>query len=94
MWDHTYANMLNMLDSHVKNVTDALQRTGLWENTLLVFTADNGGIDRGNSHPLRGHKHDPWEGGTRATAFAAGGLIPPPLRGTNSGDKLVHVSDW
>jgi len=95
MWDHTYANMLAMLDMAVGNVTDALKRSGLWQNTLIVFTADNGGVGKfGNNHPLRGHKHDPWEGGTRATAFVSGGFVPSQLRGTSSGDKLVHVTDW
>ena len=57
MWDHTYANMIHMLDNAVKNVTDALVSEGLWDNTLLVFTADNGGIGKvGNNFPLRGHK--------------------------------------
>jgi arylsulfatase A-like enzyme len=92
---HTYANMLHMLDSGVANVTAALTARGLWANTLLLFTADNGGIGGvGNNHPLRGHKHDPWEGGTRATAFLTGGFLPAALRGTNSGDKLVAIADW
>ena len=87
--------MLHMLDSGVANVTAALTARGLWANTLLLFTADNGGIGGvGNNHPLRGHKHDPWEGGTRATAFLTGGFLPAALRGTNSGDKLVAIADW
>jgi arylsulfatase A-like enzyme len=81
MWDQTYANMLHMLDYAVSNVTTALKETQMWEKTLFVFTADNGGIGLGNNHPLRGHKHDPWEGGTRSTAFVAGGVVPPLLYG-------------
>ena len=87
--------MLHMLDVGTLNVTTALKQAGLWENTLLLFSADNGGIGKfGNNYPLRGHKHDPWEGGTRVTAFLAGGFLPAALRGTSSGDKLVHVADW
>eukprot|EP00035_Acanthoeca_spectabilis_P007521 m.137653 g.137653 ORF g.137653 m.137653 type:complete len:186 (-) comp13983_c0_seq5:1153-1710(-) len=93
MWDNTYANMLHMLDVAVVNVTTALVDTGLWNNTLVWFSADNGGIGRGNNYPLRGHKHDPWEGGTRATAFVSGGFLPSRLSGTQSGPKLVHISD-
>ena len=67
MWDHTYANMIHMLDTAVHNVTSALVSEGLWARTLFVFSADNGGIgDKGNNYPLRGHKLDAWEGGTRA----------------------------
>jgi arylsulfatase A-like enzyme len=40
----TYANMLNMLDESVRNLTTALQETQMWDETLLVFSADNGGI--------------------------------------------------
>jgi hypothetical protein len=63
-------------------------------NTLVLFTADNGGIGRGNNHGLRGHKHDPWQGGTRVAAFVSGGFVPAALRGTESGNKFVHISDW
>jgi len=84
-----------MLDQAVGNLTNALVRSGMWENTLIMFTADNGGVGEfGNNHPLRGHKHDPWEGGTRVAAFVSGGFVPPSIRGTRSGDKFVHVSDW
>jgi hypothetical protein len=48
----------------------------------------------GNNYPLRGGKHDPWEGGTRAAAFLTGGFVPAHVRGTATGDKLVHISDW
>ena len=39
-------------------------------------------------------KHDPWEGGVRTTAFISGGFVPAQLRGTTSGAKFVHISDW
>ena len=48
----------------------------------------------GNNRPLWGHKHDPWEGGTRAAAFLAGGRLPARLRGARTGAKFVHVADW
>ena len=90
----TYANMLAALDGAVGNVSAALQRAGLWERSLLLFTADNGGTGAyGNNFPLRGHKHDPWEGGTRAISFLAGGVLPRSLCGARS-EALVHISDW
>ena len=91
---HVYANMLYTLDEGVHNLTAALRRHAMWEDTLMLFTADNGGtLAFGNNYPLHGHKHDPWEGGTRATAFLAGGFVPDALRGRRS-DALVHISDW
>ena len=59
-----------------------------------IFVRSNGGITKGNNYPLRGHKHDAWEGGTRATAFLAGGFLPTSVRGTATGPKFVHISDW
>lgn len=59
---HTYANMLHMLDSGVANVTAALSEKGMWSTTLLLFSADNGGIGGvGNNYPLYGgKKFTPW----------------------------------
>ena len=72
MWDDTYANMLHMLDVGTMNVTNALKQAGFWENTLFLFSADNGGIGKfGNNYPLRGHKHDPWEGKSTYPAWIA-----------------------
>jgi arylsulfatase A-like enzyme len=43
-----------VLDSGLHNVSAALTSSGMWENTLMVFTADNGGVGAlGNNHPLR-----------------------------------------
>jgi hypothetical protein len=92
--DHILANMLNMLDSAMGNLTTALSTAQMWDDCLIIFSADNGGIGLGNNHPLRGHKHDPFDGGTRATAFLSGGFLPSSLQGTTSGDIFVHVADW
>ena len=93
MWNHTYSNMLAVLDQATHNLTNALRRTKQWDNTLVLWTSDNGGIGLGNNYPLRGHKHDPWEGGTRVTAFLSGGYLPEHVRGTKT-NSLVHVADW
>ena len=94
MWDNVFANMLNMLDSGIGNVTAALKAAGLYDNTLIVWSADNGGIGPANNHPLRGHKHDAWEGGTRVASFVSGGFVPARLRGTRDTEHLVYLLDW
>ena len=38
-----FAGMLSAVDEGIKNVTDSLKQTGLLENTLIIFTSDNGG---------------------------------------------------
>jgi arylsulfatase B len=46
----------------------------------------------GNNYPLRSGKYADYEGGVRVNAFAAGGLIPAPRRGTVS-ERLISISD-
>lgn len=41
----------------------AVWRAGMYDNTLVVYTADNGGTGAGINFPLRGEKHTNWEGG-------------------------------
>jgi len=88
-----YGDMLAVLDSGIGNVTGALQRKGLWNETLLLFVSDNGGTGPGNNYPLRGEKGTPWEGGTRVAAFLSGGYLPESLRGKRS-SAFVHIADW
>ena len=38
-----YAALANSLDSYVGRVVDALVARGMWDDTLLVFSSDNGG---------------------------------------------------
>lgn len=68
-----YASMIKSLDDSVGSILNALQETGLEDNTLVVFMSDNGGIDskivpRGiytNNSPLLGGKATLTEGGIR-----------------------------
>jgi len=65
----------------------------MWENTLIVYAGDNGGVNRGNNYPLRGEKGMNWEGAFRVAAFVSGGIVPESLRGTDS-NLNTHVVDW
>ena len=64
--------MTSYLDNDVGRVVSALKSLKFWDNTLVVFHADNGGeimgagICGGNNWPLRGGKFSNWEGGIRA----------------------------
>ena len=37
-----YHSMVNLLDDNLRNITDALKRRGVWNETLMVFSSDNG----------------------------------------------------
>ena len=95
-----YHAMVAFADAAVANVTAALKaKPGMWENTLVVFSSDNGGwISKngtagGNNWPLTGGKYNNWEGGIRMNAFASGGFVPAARRGTKH-EGLVAVWDW
>lgn len=68
--EKTYASMVRRLDSDVGTILSHLDQLGLSDNTLVIFTSDNGAAFRwdGNfdsSGLLRGRKRDLYEGGIR-----------------------------
>ena len=58
------------MDEGIGWVLDALERKGLADNTLVVFTSDNGGERYSNNWPLVGQKMDLLEGGIRVPLIA------------------------
>jgi len=62
-----YAAEVECLDWSTGRILDTLQELGIAENTLVVFTSDNGALcrDGGSNAPLRGSKGTTWEGGLR-----------------------------
>ncbi len=92
---NTFNGMISVVDSAVGNITDALKRTGQWNNTLIIYTHDNGAPlgQGGSNYPLRGGKNSNFEGGVRVPAILSGGALPAARRGATV-NNLFHVSDW
>ncbi|ETO17058.1 hypothetical protein RFI_20276 [Reticulomyxa filosa] len=96
-----FAGMLSCEDEGIGNVTSALARNQLLDNTIIVFTSDNGGPTTtsdgigSRNWPLRGGKHSIWEGGTRIVGvfWASENILPKSLHNTTY-DNLMHAADW
>lgn len=86
-----YMAMVEAMDSAVGRVVEALEKRRMLENTLIVFSSDNGGIIEADNRPLRSIKGDSFEGGVRVPGIAFwSGKIEP---GSTS-SELVYIADW
>lgn len=90
----TLAGMLAAVDEAVGQIVAALKARGLDQNTLILCSSDNGGVDPNrvtSNTPLRAGKGTLYEGGVRLAAFATWpGRIPAGIRV----DQPLHVVDW
>lgn len=91
--DHPiFAGLVESMDSAVGIVLDALRENGLEENTIVVFTSDNGGLSSGDGFgtstlPYRGGKGRQWEGGIRVPYY-----IYAPGMAANGSDVAIPAS--
>jgi arylsulfatase A-like enzyme len=95
----TYAAMIESMDDAVGTLLDALDRLKLADNTIIIFTADNGGnmyneIDGTrptSNRPLRGGKATLFEGGTRVPCVIA---WPGVTRPGGRSDVMIQSEDY
>lgn len=89
-----FAAMVSMLDRQVGEIMDKLEEDGLAENTLVIFTSDNGPHREGGADPdyfnsngpFKGYKRDLYEGGIRVPMIA---WWPGKIKG---GQTTDHIS--
>jgi len=89
-----YGDVIEEIDWSVGQILEALDRNGLKDNTLVIFTSDNGpwlcyGNHAGSAKPLREGKGTNWEGGTREPCIMRWpGHIPA---GADTWDMLMTI---
>ncbi|HKJ79034.1 MAG TPA: arylsulfatase [Prolixibacteraceae bacterium] len=89
-----FAAMINLLDDQVGEILAKLNELGIEENTIVIFTSDNGPHMEGGADPdyfdsngiYKGYKRDLYEGGIRVPF-----LVRWPAK-IESGSKSDHVS--
>lgn len=88
-----FCGMVTALDAAIGRVIEALQKKGLYDDTIFFFTPDNGGWIpyHGNNWPLRGGKITIWEGGTRTAGFVSGARLQ---KTDYSYEGMMHAVDW
>jgi arylsulfatase A-like enzyme len=90
----TYAGMLAAMDEGLGQIVDGLERKRLRENTLVVFSSDNGGPAPGrvtDNGTLRAGKGTVYEGGVRAAACVA---WPGRIKAGTVVTQPLHMIDW
>ena len=90
----TIAGMLAAVDESVGQITTALTDAGLRDNTLIIFSSDNGGPSPGKATmntPLRAGKGTIYEGGVRVSAFVN---WPGKIKSGITIDEPIHAVDW
>jgi len=90
-----FGDWVEEMDWSVGKVLDTLRELKLQENTLVIFTSDNGpwlvkGADGGSAKPLRGGKGSTWEGGVRVPTIA---LWPGKIAPKSVSDVVAGTID-
>lgn len=78
-------------------VVQALEKTNMLKDSIIVFSTDNGGpaegfnLNAASNYPLRGVKNTLWEGGVRGAALLFSPMLKKRSRVAN---QTMHIADW
>ncbi len=87
----TYRNMVEAMDRQVGRALQELDSSGLTENTIVIFTSDNGGERFADTWPFTGKKTELLEGGLRIPSLISWPARIPQGRTT---DQVSISMDW
>lgn len=90
-----YAGMMESLDTAIGIVLEAVAESGEADNTIVVFTSDNGGVSSGDGYataalPMRGGKGRQWEGGIRQPFY----IHLPAMQQGRESQVLANGTDF
>ncbi|MEP2298039.1 arylsulfatase, partial [Algoriphagus sp.] len=96
-----FADFMMMIDDYVGQLNSAIKEAGIEENTLIIFTSDNGGSPAAgldvmqaaghySSYIYRGHKADIFEGGHRVPFIAK---WPAMIKAGTSRNETICLTD-
>jgi arylsulfatase A-like enzyme len=88
---HTYRRMIHHMDEGIGKLVAELRTQGLLDNTLIVFTSDNGGERFSDNWPLVGGKMDLTEGGIRVPWIAH---WPATIPAGSTSEQHCMTMDW
>jgi arylsulfatase A-like enzyme len=94
-----YAAMVETLDAAVGRIVDAIDRSGLADDTIIIFFSDNGGVHFAevlgapvtSNAPLRGGKATIYEGGTREDCIV---VWPGQVKAGSRSDAVIQSIDF
>ena len=87
----TYARMVQAMDRQIGRVLQALDANGLADNTIVIFTSDNGGERFSDTWPFTGMKTELLEGGLRIPAVIC---WPDRIPAGTVSDQVTITMDW
>jgi arylsulfatase A len=94
-----FAAMITLLDDYVGNVVKKVEELGIADNTIIIFTSDNGPHKEGGADPdyfnsnadLKGYKRDLYEGGIRVPLIAS---WPGKIKENTTSDHISAFWDF
>jgi len=93
------------LDMAIGEIMDKLKEKGMYKNSVIAMSADNGPqilqlcgnpgghIVAGSAYPFRGGKYTLFQGGVKTLGLISGGAIDPKFKGMKS-PKIIAAVDW
>jgi arylsulfatase A-like enzyme len=87
----TYARMIQAMDLQIGRVLQALEANGLADDTIVIFTSDNGGERFSDTWPFTGVKTELLEGALRIPALIC---WPAQLPAGHVSDQVTITMDW